>query len=238
MAAVIDQPFPASGELARNLNLSLKLVQTILKGQRGTVYTYIVDTVRCDGGTFVQTGSGPNFQGGLITLATCKHQMRSGIALHEWQNAWVAGLTGVEAILGHHVNYLFYLMRVSRAFSSHRDLWNALPEETRTAKAADLHRLGDLYTPSDTAPDPFDPEAYVEPRPDHAHCHEYGWHVDIDYTSVYGTRPPLLVGDPAYSFLWNRPLVAYPVEVHARTKKHDLPTLLGQLSNRPIREGR
>jgi hypothetical protein len=237
MPTVVNQAFPDRGALARNLNLSLKLLQTIIGSQDGAAYGYIVDTVRCDSGVFVQTGSGPNFQGDLVMLWTCKHQMRSGVSLPDWKGAWVAGFTGVDVIPGHRVNYLVYLMKVRQAYASHRDLWQSLPEATRTAKAADLERLGDLYRPCADA-DPFDPASYTPPRPDHAHCHEYGWHTDVDYLSpTYHRRAPLLVGEPQYSFLWSKPLVAHPIGVHPRTKKHTLRSLLAELSNRPIRGG-
>lgn len=66
------QVFPASGPLHDALNLSGRdLIQRLGK-MEGSVYCYIVTSVKDRGGLFVQTGSAPNFQGGLITLCTCK----------------------------------------------------------------------------------------------------------------------------------------------------------------------
>jgi hypothetical protein len=65
-ANAIEQPFPTDGFLARRLSVG-DLVHE-LSAERGTVYTYVVATVKCSGGRYVQTGSAPNFQCGLITL--------------------------------------------------------------------------------------------------------------------------------------------------------------------------
>ena len=222
------QPFPTTGILAENMNLSLTALQGVLQGQFGSVYGYIVDTIEYAGGVFVQHGSGPNFQGGVITLCTCKHQMRGGLGVSSWPGKWVAGFTGVREVPSSGLNYLVYLMRVAHAYPSHRDLWKNLSSAVREAKAADLDRLGDLYRPGTPDGDPFDPGSYTPPRSDHSHCNN-GWRDDID-SVYYGRRPPLLVGDARFSFLWNRPVAGYQPPMHPRTKKHDLATLLRRLS--------
>jgi len=224
-----DQPFPTTGVLAANMNVGLAALRSVLKAQSGCVYGYIVDTIDYIDGGFVQTGSGPNFQGDLVTLCTCKHQMRSGLAIADWPGTWVAGFTGVREVPINGLNYLVFLMRVAKAYPSHRDLWDSLPDATRLAKAADLHRLGDLYRPREPHGDPFEPASYQPPRPDHSHCRDKHWRGDID-SEHYGRRPPLLVGDPRFSFLWSRPVVAYQPPMHPRTKKHDLRALLDRLT--------
>ncbi|MEK7693426.1 MAG: hypothetical protein AAB349_04475, partial [Chloroflexota bacterium] len=189
------QPFPEAGILAENMNRDLPTLRQMLRTEDGSLYAYIVDTIQYDGNIFCQTGSGPNFQGDVITLCSCKHQMRSGLSVGEWPGVWIAGFTGVGKVGGEPLNYLVYLMKVANAYASHRDLWGKLPVVARRVKAAHLHPLGDLYQPNAKGGGRFDPRSYEPPRSDHSHCHDNGWHTDIDYTGYGGRRPPLLVGD-------------------------------------------
>jgi hypothetical protein len=222
------QPFPASGPLAGNLNLNRDDLVHRLRGLRGTVYCYVLTTVKDSGGKFMQVGTAPNFQGGLVTLCTCKGQMRAGRDIDAWRDVWIAGVTGAEAgptCLGH----LFYLMRVERAFASHRDLWTWLAAhvpEAAQAKAADRHPLGDVYRPRDPGGDPYDPRAYVSPHRDHRHRAGGEWLKDVNYRSTYGRRPALLMGDPHSSFLWSEPRVPLPFHVGRGCKIFDLAALL------------
>jgi len=76
--AGVCQEWPRYGKLKKNMNKTLDDLKKILKEEDGLVYGYVLTTVKGDGsGGFVQTGSAPNFQGGLITLCTCKHWMRA-----------------------------------------------------------------------------------------------------------------------------------------------------------------
>jgi hypothetical protein len=204
----VGQQFPKSGILAANLNHSLRSLKDALAGQRGPVYCYVETSIALYPYGFVQEGSGPNFQGGLITLCTCKHMMRSSLTIREWPNCWVAGFSSRSLKPGEGRNFLAYLMKVGQAFRSQRDIWNALPNDTREAKAADRDRLGDLYRPTSASSDPYDPGNYMPPRSDHSHCNSRAiWKKDID-DGHFGRRPALLVGEPAFSFLWNRPMIS------------------------------
>ncbi len=218
------QSYPRSGLLANNLNLDLgELLERVRPGH-DRVYYYVVKTVKYRNGGFVQEGSAPNFQGGLVTLATCKRRMRAGKVAAFWKGIWIAGYTGIGEV-GDGRNYLAYLMRVSHVFDSQRDLWLWLPEDARRAKAAEAHRLGDAFQPCDLDADPYDPEGYASPHPCHSHLEGDEWHEDIDCTRYFGRRPPLLVGDPEYSFLWNEPRIAAPFQI-PRTAKGYLDELL------------
>lgn len=216
------QRFPTSEPLASNLNLSRDDLIHRIGSQQGTVYCYVLTTVKDAGGVFVQVGSAPNFQGGLVTLCTCKGQMRAGKEVDAWRGIWIAGITGAQAgPLGR--GYLFYLMRVARAFASHGDLWEwmwAHAPEAAKAKSADKHPLGDVYHPRDTGAGgkPFDPSAYILPHRDHPHRVSGEWLKDVDYRSGYGRRPALLVGDPYQSFLWSEPRVPVPFPVGRGSK--------------------
>ncbi|HEV2238331.1 MAG TPA: hypothetical protein VGR57_16840 [Ktedonobacterales bacterium] len=227
---LLCQRFPRSGPLSGNLNLDRDALVHQIGGLRGTVYCYILTTVKDAGGEFAQVGCAPNFQGGLVTLCTCKGQMRAGRDIEAWEvgDIWIAGVAGAEAgPLG--TGHLFYLMRVEHAFASHRDLWawlSAHAPKAAQAKAADRHPLGDVYRPRDPSGDPYDPRAYALPCRDHPHADNEAWHEDVNYPSTYGRRPALLVGDPHCSYLWSRPRVSVPFHVSRGCKIVDLATLL------------
>jgi hypothetical protein len=216
--------------MANGLNLDRDGLVRRIGGLRDTVYCYVLTSVKDDGGAFVQLGTAPNFQGGLTTLCTCKWQMRAGKDVEAWEagNIWIAGVTGAEAgPLGR--GHLFYLMRVERAFASHRDLWAWLlahaPEAARD-KAADRHPFGDVYRPRGLSGDQYNPHAYFPPHRDHPHRAGGRWHEDVNYPSCYGRQPALLVGDPHNSYLWSEPRVPLQFHVGRGCKIVDLATLL------------
>lgn len=223
------QAFSQEGPLARNANLQLNELHARLVADRGTVYCYVIATIEEQNGRLVQTGSGPNFQGELVTLCTCKHRMRTSMSPDEWVGKWIAGFTGVGPGRGR--NYLFFLMRVGQAFESHRELWCAdtIPRETKQAKAADANVLGDLYRPRSATGNPFDPRDYVPPCPEHVHCKDSHWHDDIDYVGFSDRVAALLVGDPERSFLWNRRMTCFASRVPRGPKKVELTDLVSQL---------
>ena len=204
------QAMPTKGMLARNINPPSKtLVERISPYWESTVYAYVVDTVDYHEGRLFQTGSGPNFQGGLITLCSCKHQMRTYLEPESWQGVWIAGFTGSPILRS---NRLFFLMRVSEAFASHRELWLSenISDETKAAKAAHLDRFGDIYQPKNLIGDAYNHRRYLGPCKTHVHCEPGDWWKDIGYPIRHGRRAALLVGDPNYSFLFDRPMIAAP----------------------------
>ncbi len=220
------QPFPQTTDLGRNLNVPLSRLYDCAAGQ-APVYSYVIASMRGHNGEFVQTGCGPNFQGGLITLCTCKHRMRTFMDPDRWNGIWIAGFTSLPT--GDGVNSLIYLMRVAHAFESHRDLWfsTAIPAGAKRAKAAHLDPFGDIYKPRARRIDPWDKDRYVPPSRNH--CHVKGWARDIAYEGVGARRAALLVGDPHKSFLWNRPVIYYSGRLHRGQKKCKLDDLLAQL---------
>lgn len=62
-----------------------------------TVYMYVIESIQQDNsGSYWQTGCAPNFQGGAITLCTCKHWMRTFKPVEDWkQGVWIAGFAGL-----------------------------------------------------------------------------------------------------------------------------------------------
>lgn len=175
---------------------------------------------------FEQWGSAPNFQGDVITLCTCKHQMRSGMDVDDWYDTWIAGFTSRNIHDGR--NWLFYLARVQQPLPSQYELWNHLSTEAQEAKSASDNRLGDAYVPvlGWDGRNPFTLTNYEPPTADHVH--QRIWRYDINST-YYGRRPALLVFDPFLSFLWQRPRIYFDGH-HPRTKSWtELPQLVDEL---------
>jgi hypothetical protein len=185
-----------------------------------TIYCYVMTTVEQREGTLVHVGSGPNMQGGLITLCTCKHWMRtySGVK----PGTWIAGFTGSHKETARRPamrNTLFYLMRVEHSFPSQMELWRShlVPEQTKHRKSARHNPLGDLFEPHQDANDPFDIASYHPPIPGHSHAPKDQWpggtwHRDIDYMNRFGRRSAMLVGHAELSFVWTRPVLQLELE--------------------------
>lgn len=226
------QPYPRQGKLKKNLNLPIDILSQRIALEQATVYCYVVATIKNRDGRFVQRGSGPNFQGHLITLCTCKHLMRSSMDADRWKGKWIAGFTGIEA--GGRRNALVYLMKVAQTFESHSDLWHSetISNRAKKAKVAHLHRLGDILQPKGKTESPFDPQSYYSPCENHSHAKDNKWFDDIDYTGYSGRRAALLAGDAEYSFLWDHPMIFYPLQLPRTPKKHPLKGLLSLLRNR------
>jgi hypothetical protein len=145
--------------------------------------------------------------------------MRATRATNDWKGVWVAGFTSRTIYDGRH--WLFYLARIESAHESHADLWQALAAQTRNAKVADRHFLGDIFRPK--SPNPtgkarYSPSRYVTPT---AHAHrqhrgDKGWQNDINYylAEKYG-QPALLVADPRLTFIWDEPIIYFATD-HCR----------------------
>lgn len=216
------QPYPQTGQLADNMNWPLDRIKGKLRRESNDVpvYAYVMTTVKAIGSDWEQQGCGPNFQGGLITLCTCKHRMRSYPSVAP--GIWIAAFSGVnETIRG---SGLFYLAKVAQSYESHYDLWNSLPKDIRQAKSASQHRLGDIYEPKSDQVRPnhssrFEWQNYRPPHPNHAHIQKNGWHEDVNYVGAGGCQARLLVCDPEKSFIWSRPSIFYGANQHPRTRK-------------------
>jgi hypothetical protein len=224
------QPFPSKGTLSDNSNISLETLRGSLSSERTVVYRYVITSVHNEGGRFLQRGSGPNFQGGMVTLCTCKHRMRTYLRLDDWKGKWVAGFTGLGAGRGR--NALVYLTKIAHAYESHYDLWYSgeIPDETKRAKSATLSRYGDLLEPLGESVDPYDPFSYHPPDESHSHSKNDSWHGDVRYTgSRHRHEAALLVGDPAHTYLWDRPTLFFPNSIGRAEPKSTLEDLLSKL---------
>jgi hypothetical protein len=209
------QPFPRNRVLAANMNLVPSVLAKRVGKQSERAYSYVLTSVKVKNDhtslKLEQTGSAPNFQGGILTLCTCKHQMRASLDCSEWLGKWIAGFTSRCRYQGRH--WLFYLTKSAHAYESQADLWKNLPAAVRAAKSTREHFLGDVFVPRGklVGDGRFDPHRYVAPP---CHCHrrhkcDKGWQNDIDYrySDRYG-HPSLLVGDPVLTFLWDEPIIS------------------------------
>jgi hypothetical protein len=207
------QPFPDYGPLHAHLDLTLEqLAEALRHGPSGDVYVYVVETVDLRGRRLAQSGNSPNFQGGVVTLCACKHQMRSWPAFgRSGHPVWIAGVTRSGLVDGRR-RYLFYLIYVplTHRFRSQAEMWESLPPETRQAKSAAFSPLGDVYEPlheglrGEAA---LAVENYRPPCNEHGHLDSGTWPEDINKRYRYRGRPDMLRGDPDRSFLWTRPAI-------------------------------
>ena len=213
-----SQPFPLAGPLADQLNQSFSGVNARIRSEllNRPVYSYIVTTAKVAGSEFHQTGSAPNFQGGLITLCTCKHKDRASPPPERsrgpnnndpWRGIWVAGLCSSTQ---RRPRGLFYMMLVGETCRSHAAAWELL--RAPLAKSAHRHHFGDIYEPLKLpCQQPWRSSSYKAHLPGHAHDAK-GRDYDIE-RSFYRRHPCLLVGDPRHSYLWSQPTIALHAEV-------------------------
>jgi hypothetical protein len=222
------QPYPITGLLARNMNIELENLKSKFCVEQADVYCYVVATIKNRNGQYFQTGSAPNFQGDLVSLCTCKHFMRTFMDIEDWLGKWIAGFSGVTA--GNGNNVLVYLMKVGHAFESQQDLWlsEKISEEAKRAKLTQVSKFGDIYQPMNQISDPFAIQSYIHPVENHVHTKNNEWHKDIKYEGCKGRKAALLVGDPKYSFLWDKPMIIYECRLHRGQKRGNLQTLVGE----------
>jgi hypothetical protein len=219
------QPWPDKGNLGsdKHKNIGLKTLKEKLRNGRGPVHAYIATTVKAarnpannSDKEFSQKGCGPNFQGDRITVCTCRpdlHRFNSEKNQDpdlKYRGHWYAGFTGAK--VDPCENYLFYLVRVEKAFRSQKQIFEYLKEtspEVIRAKNATENAWGDLYQPKPNVSDEWNPSNYE--RPVLGHCHhrdleDRRWHEDIEYLGPC-RRVALLLGDQEHSYLWSKPLI-------------------------------
>jgi hypothetical protein len=193
--------------------VSLDVLLSKLQGETNDeVRVYTVQTTNMDQKFKIirHMGSGPNLEGGLATLCTCKHSMRQGQT--EWKGKWILGLTSRAVDKGFNgEHYLFYLMKVERHFKSHKEIFEHLKQTNPDAlriKNAVKNRLGDIFEPVSNCTNPHDPNMYKTPHKRHSHGANgsIGWHKDI---ISKGGSAQLLIGENNNTFVWPRPMIRF-----------------------------
>lgn len=149
----------------------------------GTVVRmYTQHLIKYQEGIFKQTRSSPNWEGGLVTYATCKHNLRSTIT--DWEGVWLVGLCPKNC----ESNAVLFAGKISSVFSSNYSLRSHIihqyPKSVYRAKNAHINPRGDLYTPVEelSGDEVYDHNNYREP-PNHTRSVEH-------YTHSAGTPIP------------------------------------------------
>jgi hypothetical protein len=215
------QPFPVNGKLFNRLDLTKTELGHTIGKLGGKIRSYKMTSVSVDDGSLQQWGSGPNYQGGCLTLCTCAHKIRAEKRnpddwLREW---WFAGFTSPMC---QGAFWLFYLARVGKVYKSMAELWASLPAPLRLAKSAKRNRLGDAYQPNpkSTCLDPFDANHYYPPSVGHSHRKNVlddTWKRDVEfYDRSFKRHDVYLVAKPELTFLWQTPLLY--VKSHPRNR--------------------
>lgn len=177
------------------------------------VRIYTVKTTRLiiESNEIHHIGCGPNLEGGLATLCTCKHSMRQSHTCRDWKDKWILGLTSRAKNNGFDgTHYLFYLMKIKNAFENHRDLYGFLKNNNENnalrIKSSVNNPRGDIYIPKSNCNDLLDPNEYEKPCENHSHIDNNGWHDDIIGKNNSAT---LLMGDKSNTFVWLKPTIKF-----------------------------
>lgn len=227
------QPFPTEGAQYDNMDLRELDLNNRISGLPGAVRSYkMISVYPDDRGQHQQHGSGPNFQGGCLTLCTCAHQIRAEKKNPgEWNGSWLAGFTSPR-LCGR--TWLFYLAQVERAYPTAASHWAALPAHLRRAKSTRHNRLGDAFQPNPAAScaDLFDADHYHPPMIGHSHHETTGddnWRKDIEfYNSQFRRHSVYLVANPELTFLWQTPTL-FLNHHHRNQSWESVDKLLGRL---------
>lgn len=153
----------------------------------------------------IHTGSGPNLDGGRITLCTCKHRMRTSPVFFDKKfsnrSIWIAGFSSSA---GGGKNWLYYLMKVGMTFSSQQEIYDhlkATPVILAAKLATNPKAHGDIFEPKTNCSNSFDPSLYELPHPGHSHRKEDEWKKDIS-VEYYGRNPKMLLGKKGHSYCY------------------------------------
>lgn len=198
---------------------------------RTVVRAYTMTSVDTDNGDLIQTGCGPNIEGGLLTLCTCKHFMRAADTVSKGD--WLAGFAS-STLREDRRNPLFYVTRIQEYYDSYVELWEALGPQTRRAKDVTNNPVGDLYRPLEDAEGKYGPENFHSPCSDHVHKSDQTWRNDVMKREDRGAHK-LIIGDPAYTFVWQTPRLLYSEQYHPRQKNHETADFIDLLDQSPNR---
>lgn len=202
------------------------LIKYLSEADRRDLYLYTHHEIFLGNGIIKHTRSSPNWEGGIVTYATCKHLMRT-YSRKDWHGVFIVGLCprGLD-------NCVLFAGIVRKQFESNYDLSRCirsgdlgipdhpLHKETYQIKAADNNPRGDLYTPRMNLfkkSHKYDHNNFQEP-PNHTRSVEYykkspgsvsqrkdgkipKWWRDMEYKHhSTGRRPYSFILDPCWLF--------------------------------------
>jgi len=128
--------------------------------QEAHLRVYTLTTVDVIDGKIYQKGSAPNFKGDVMTLSTCKHDMRRTLYKNYWdegeKNLWIAGFakSTLRKKEGFSDSILLFLGKVEQIHETFYEAWNEIDEKTGLEKDASKHPLGDFYRPNKDLKEP------------------------------------------------------------------------------------
>ena len=209
------QPMPSSGPLASQMDTPLASLRNL---KSRPVFVYVVTSLKIKDKCFIQTGCGPNFQGGRITLCTCKHKDRASPPptkydenpdTEPWNGVWVAGICSARQL---RPRSLFFLMQVEEVFENNADAWKTLEKtlgKAVQAKSTHRSRFGDIYEPKSKkgCENPWDQTNYEDSIANHVHKAPTARYKDVEKIYHPNKHPKLLCGDPKHSYLWSTPKI-------------------------------
>lgn len=212
-----DEASPTNGVFLNHRN---GVRRALVEADQSDLYLYTQHEIFYQQGILKHTRSSPNWEGGLVTYATCKHLMRT-YQRDTWLGVWIVGLCPKAC----ENNCLLFAGKVRYQFDSNYDLSTWLRSnhpQTYTAKRASTNPRGDLYTPKRklTGAERYSHNNFVTP-PNHTRSVESyhkslgsvserqdgkvpKWWRDVEYVQR-GRRPPCLVLQPCY--LFSQPLL-------------------------------
>lgn len=199
-----EAPSPSIPRNSKNL-------EQILDGVK-TIYVYPHHEILLDDdGIFRQTRSGPNWEGGIVTMTTCKHLLRTYSALQPESKKKGSGKVALCGITNklRGDNFLLYVGVVDESFASNYELGSYLAEHHFDAyqkKLANKNRLGDIFEPIDdldlVMEEHYDHKNFIDPVPDHCRREENDssgrpkWIKDIEYNARGKVRPQCVTLNP------------------------------------------
>jgi hypothetical protein len=190
--------------------------QTSAGPEAPVLYLYTHHQVYLENERLKHTRSSPNWEGGIVTYATCKHHLRC--TDRSWQGVWLAGLCPRDCA----DNTVLFVGVVSLEFRSNYHLGNYLRKASPRAyqaKQASSNPRGDLYQPlrplNMNGTDVHNHRNYKEP-PNHVRSVEFyksspgsisdrpdgrvpKWWRDVEYTQR-GRHPPVFILSPCWIF--------------------------------------
>lgn len=212
------------------LNDLVGLKAALMKEDQQILHLYTQHQIFFRDGVLQQTRSSPNWLGGMVTFATCKHFMRCGNA-GDWEGKWIVGLCPKKETN----NCLLFAGQVFKQFPSNYVMAGAIqtsyPDVYKAKRASDDPR-GDLYTSRRRlrkVEEQYDHANFLEP-PNHTRSVEYykhspgsvsdredgkvpKWWRDLEYAQQRASgavvRPPVFMLAPCWLFSQPMAYTAY-----------------------------
>ncbi len=194
-----------------NQNMTLFKLKKELKDNDEPIYYYIIKSVVFSNGEYHQSGCGPNFEGGVITLCTCKHRMRTFPEINK--GTWVAGITTRNSKESNINNSLFYIAQIKKVYDDYDSLISELPKNVVEYKSSLENPLGDIFFPKSNCNNLHLVDCYISPIKDHVHIiNGNSWQEDVGLYKSNKIDPivhKLIVFDKSKSFIWKKPIITY-----------------------------